>query len=270
VAALEEQGESEKKSQTPESSPGDGSVDPQPFRIGRVDVCIPCLEPPSSIYLRALEEAIPVKEFLFSSVKGRALARQDLIDRVRTEFFVFLDTDVIPGPRWFEKVSAEMKPGVGAVWGAAVPLVVSEIRRVKAMSVLGADAWASATGSKRYCSHDMLVRSEAVKGIRFPDWLHIGEDEFMGKFIVDGGFSFVKSDDAIAYHIPSERDFVSEYALNAYIKKKRGITTRNQVLRMFAMSVPQYVWVLLATQDMTAAKKQLMSHSMELKGYVAE
>ncbi|MEM4201544.1 MAG: glycosyltransferase family A protein [Nitrososphaerales archaeon] len=67
-------------------------------------MCIPTLVEPSSEFEEMIKREIPVNNIIYSYDRPLGVARQRLIESVSTEWFVFVDTDVVLLPGWFEKV----------------------------------------------------------------------------------------------------------------------------------------------------------------------
>src|SRR2546430_944595 len=80
-----------------------------------VDVLVPSLKGLSNEFEEHLRSRIPVHCILTSSVIGPARARQELMDRVDTDWFAFVDDDVKLRPNWWSTVTGMIDPGVGAV-----------------------------------------------------------------------------------------------------------------------------------------------------------
>ena len=113
----------------------------------------------------------------------RGKARQKAIEAVTTNWFMFVDSDVILCSEWFKKARILMKPDVGAIWGIEVWSVLKNITVLKlferiTMKIFG----------KRGGTHDLLVRREAVKDIRIPSSLHVYEDAFIKSWICRNGY----------------------------------------------------------------------------------
>jgi len=57
---------------------------------------------------------------LYQMKGSRAAARTEGIRRVTTDWFMFLDSDVLLSKNWFRQVQKDLADGVGAVWGLNV------------------------------------------------------------------------------------------------------------------------------------------------------
>ncbi len=85
----------------------------------------------------------------------RARAREIGISQVSTEYFVFVDSDVVLCKDWFKKAQMDMTEGVGAVWG----LNIDVIPNVKQKWFLLLEGMIARQGfSLRGGTHDTLIR----------------------------------------------------------------------------------------------------------------
>ena len=177
----------------------------------------------------------------------RATARQKGIDILATKWFMFIDSDVVLNPNWFndEVLSLMSNPRVGAVDGYDFPVVPAwalELR--EAMSLLrsftrrivkrgfsGGRFDSAFTG-------DTLIRTEAVKGIKIPSYLHICEDSYIRGFIEKRGFKWIVSEKSTCIHYLQtyrERDIIDRGALGY----KMGFLKSSDVFRASLTVVPK-------------------------------
>jgi glycosyltransferase involved in cell wall biosynthesis len=125
----------------------------------------------------------------------RGSARSKGIKLVETKWFVFVDSDVTLCPDWYTKAASYAKDDVGAVWGieiwdgvqrsAVLKLFLKVTRRIFDL---------------RGGTHDLLVRTAAVKDIAIPHNLHVFEDAFITQWISKKGFRLVATYDPYCIH----------------------------------------------------------------------
>ena len=132
---------------------------------------------------------------LLSGRGTRGKARQKAIEAVMTEWFMFVDSDVILCNGWFEKAKKLLKDGVGAIWGVEVWSVLKNTAILKlferiTMKIFG----------KRGGIHDLLVRYEAVKDIHIPSNLHIYEDAYIKSWICMKGYKVISAYEPYCIH----------------------------------------------------------------------
>ena len=117
---------------------------------------------------------------------NRATARQKGIAAVQTEWFLFVDSDVILCDDWFEKAHRQIDSEVGLVWGTEIwstiesPVTLSWFLRItrKIFEVRGG-------------THDTLIRTSLVKDIVIPKKLHVYEDAYIKDWVEKKGYRAV-------------------------------------------------------------------------------
>lgn len=116
---------------------------------------------------------------------SRAKARTEGIRRVTTEWFVFLDSDVLLCKDWFKKVQADLADGVGAVWGLNIDVLPNiKNKRILKMQTMVAKRCFKLRGGM----HDTLILRKAVEGIQIPEELHLYEDAYIVRHIENHGY----------------------------------------------------------------------------------
>lgn len=133
---------------------------------------------------------------------SRAKARERGIGEVKTEWFMFADSDVILCKGWFRKAGKHIDKDVGAVWG----LNIDVIPNVKNKLLLKFSALvARKCFNLRGGMHDTLIRHELVKDIKVPEQLHVYEDAYIINWIKKKGYKVIVGDDIYCLHFrPSE------------------------------------------------------------------
>jgi glycosyltransferase involved in cell wall biosynthesis len=125
----------------------------------------------------------------------RATARQKGVDAVRSEWFMFVDSDVVLCSGWFEKARKYVQPDVGAVWGIEVWSTIQNPKTLK-MFLLTTRKIFDVRGG----THDTLIRTEAVKDLKIPAFLHVFEDAFIKDWIEKEGYTVVACYDPFCIH----------------------------------------------------------------------
>jgi len=125
----------------------------------------------------------------------RATARQRGIENVTTQWFIFVDSDVVLCNDWYQKALRQVNADVGAVWGIEVWSTLQNLRALKLFLLVTRKIFDIRGGT-----HDTLVRTEAVRGIRIPWDLHVFEDAYIKDFIVKRGFRVVACYDPFCIH----------------------------------------------------------------------
>ncbi len=128
---------------------------------------------------------------------SRAKAREKGLRQVRTEWFMFVDSDVILSRDWFRKAEKNIKTDVGAIWGMNIDVIpnVKDKRFLKLQSLIARQCF-----NLRGGMHDTLIRREAVEGIKIPEQLHTYEDAYIMNWIKEKGYKAVIGDDIYCLH----------------------------------------------------------------------
>jgi glycosyltransferase involved in cell wall biosynthesis len=129
----------------------------------------------------------------------RGSARQKAIDKVKTEWFMFVDSDVILSKDWFAKAERLTKKNVGAVWGIEI---WSVLRKMRILNLF--ERTTMKIFEKRGGTHDLLVRSVAVKDIHIPSHLHTYEDSYIKSWISKKGYDVIPAYEPYCIHYRPE------------------------------------------------------------------
>lgn len=116
----------------------------------------------------------------------RGSARLKGIRAVETDWFVFVDSDVVLCDGWYEKAQKYVKNDVGAVWGTEVWAGILHPNVLKLFLMTTRRIFELRGGT-----HDLLVRFEAVKDIDIPKNLHVFEDAHIKDWITRKGYKVI-------------------------------------------------------------------------------
>ncbi|MGB9740374.1 MAG: glycosyltransferase family 2 protein [Candidatus Bathyarchaeia archaeon] len=125
----------------------------------------------------------------------RGSARMKGINYVETEWFMFVDSDVILCNKWYEKAKKFVDDEVGAIWGMEVWEGMQNPTTLKLYLKITRKIFDLRGGT-----HDLLVRYDAVKGIDIPKSLHVFEDSFIKEWIEKRGYKLVATYDPYCIH----------------------------------------------------------------------
>ena len=134
---------------------------------------------------------------VFQMDGSRAKARTEGIRHVTTDWFMFVDSDVVLCKDWFKKAQADMTNGVGAIWGLNVDVIpnVTDKRILKLQSIVARECF-----NLRGGTHDTLISRKAVEGIKIPEHLHTFEDAFIIQWIEEHGYKVVVGSNIYCLH----------------------------------------------------------------------
>jgi glycosyltransferase involved in cell wall biosynthesis len=116
----------------------------------------------------------------------RATARQKGIDQVKTEWFMFVDSDAVLCKDWFKKAEKHLGQDVGAVWGIEVWSTIQNPVLLKTFLWITRKIFDLRGGT-----HDTLIRTDLVKDIEIPKFLHVFEDAYIKDWITQKGYKLI-------------------------------------------------------------------------------
>jgi len=125
----------------------------------------------------------------------RGSARLTGIREVKTEWFLFVDSDVTLSDNWFIEAKNLVAKDVGAVWGVEVWAGIQNRMLLKLFLKITRRIFEIRGGT-----HDLLVRYEAVKDIDIPKDLHVFEDTFITEWIQKKGYKLIATYEPYCMH----------------------------------------------------------------------
>jgi glycosyltransferase involved in cell wall biosynthesis len=173
---------------------------------------------------------------------SRARAREKGIQRVSTDWFMFVDSDVILGRDWFRKAEKNVKSDVGAVWGVNIDVIpnMKDKRVLKLQSLIARQCFDLRGGM-----HDTLIRREAVEGIRIPEELHAYEDAYIINWIKAKGYKTVIGDDVYCLHFKPPTNWRLQNGVSqAIVEFKCGVVYSHMYEYMFLYPVFMFHWFI--------------------------
>ena len=117
---------------------------------------------------------------------NRATARQKGIELVSTEWFMFVDSDVILCSDWYKKTQKYIQSDVGALWGIEVWSTINNPKTLKMFLIVTRKIFEVRGGT-----HDILIRTKLLKDIKIPNDLHVFEDTYIRDWIANKGYRVI-------------------------------------------------------------------------------
>jgi len=195
----------------------------------------------------------------------RAIARQRGIELVKTEWFMFVDSDVILCEDWFKTAEKLNGPGVGAIWGVDIPSNPRIYYRAKALMNtrhLTISQVMRMNFKIRGGTHDILIRTDAVKGIKIPKDLHVYEDTYIKGWIEKRGYKTLAVENPYCEHHrwaqPYRWSFKSVF-LSFILEIKYGLLQYHAfrcLLKNVIFALLRTASKSLTTKDRTAAREE--------------
>jgi glycosyltransferase involved in cell wall biosynthesis len=116
----------------------------------------------------------------------RGTAREKGIRQVTTDWFMFVDSDVVVCQNWYKKALKHLDKTAGAVWGIEVWSTIQNLATLKMFLRVTRKIFDLRGGT-----HDTLIRTDLVKDIRIPRNLHVFEDSYIMDWISSKGYRVV-------------------------------------------------------------------------------
>jgi glycosyltransferase involved in cell wall biosynthesis len=139
----------------------------------------------------------------------RGSARQKAIGQVKTEWFMFVDSDVILSNDWFAEAEKLINKNVGAVWGIEIWSVLRNTRTLNLFERITMKIF-----EKRGGTHDLLVRHAAVNDIHIPSHLHTYEDAYIKSWICKKGYEVIPAYDPYCMHYRPDNVWTIKGSIN--------------------------------------------------------
>jgi glycosyltransferase involved in cell wall biosynthesis len=139
----------------------------------------------------------------------RATARQKGIGQVKTEWFMFVDSDAVLCKDWFKKAEKHMGKNVGAIWGIEVWSTIQNPLVLKVFLWITRKIFDLRGGT-----HDTLVRTDLIKDIEIPKVLHVFEDAYIKDWITRKGYKLVACYDPYCIHFRPASVWTIQGSLN--------------------------------------------------------
>jgi glycosyltransferase involved in cell wall biosynthesis len=177
------------------------------------------------------------------SVDGsRARAREKGISKVSTDWFMFVDSDVVLSNDWFRKAQKNIRNDTGAVWGINIDLIpnVRDKRFLRVQSLIARQCFGLRGGT-----HDTLIRRESVEGISIPEQLHTYEDAYILSWIKKKGYKIEVGDDICCFHYKPPGNLNLENMVSqSTLEIRCGLLYSHNFVYMLYYPVFMFYWFL--------------------------
>ena len=173
---------------------------------------------------------------------SRAKAREKGMRQVSTDWFMFVDSDVILSRDWLANAEKSIKSVVGAVWGVNVDVIPNVKNQwvLKLQSIIARQCFGLRGGM-----HDTLIRRETVKGIQIPEQLHTYEDSYIINWIKEKGYKTVVGNDIYCLHYkPPSNWSLDNVTSQAILELKCGLVYSHNYVYALYYPFFMFSWLL--------------------------
>ncbi|MGQ9782018.1 MAG: glycosyltransferase family 2 protein [Nitrososphaeria archaeon] len=214
----------------------------------------------------------PRVKILMDKNGNRATSRQLGVNEVKTDWFIFIDSDVILCEKWFEYVKKYLGiSSIGAVWGAALQRATPYQVRYSTMARLYGknEEWmAVKAGQRRGLTHDTIIRRKTIEGIRIPANLHVLEDHYIRTYIESRGYKWVATAKPFCYHIAHGRERPKDWYIFGQASKTLGLVKLKNIIAYALFGPYKSLLIYLNSRNLDAAKTQYLTYIYIIKGWL--
>jgi len=144
-------------------------------------------------------------------------AREIGIRNVDTEWFIFIDSDVILREKWFEKMIKYLKSNeekIGAIESNCIHHYPPYSPKFPGFR--GTTQFCNGEKNTRALTIATMIRTKAVRNIFIPSDLQIYEDEFIRRYVEKQGYMWIKVPEPIVDHYPTPKPWRDAYLAGIY------------------------------------------------------
>lgn len=173
---------------------------------------------------------------------SRARARERGIKEVETEWFMFVDSDVILCKDWFNRVKKHIGINVGAIWGLNIDVIPKMKNKLflKSLAYVARECFYLRGGM-----HDTIIRAEIIKDIHIPEQLHAYEDAYIINWIRKKGYTVIVGDDIFCLHVRPSKDWkIKEVISQSVLEIKCGLYYSRIFKYAFFYPFFLFYWIL--------------------------
>lgn len=204
---------------------------------------------------------------------NRAVARQKAIDSVETEWFMFVDSDVVLCDYWFKKVQKYMEPDVGLIWGYVTQKNPQGAARMDAERTLFNRLRKNRNRHEveftaRGGTHDTLIRLKAVENIRIPSQLHFYEDMFIKNWVEAQGYKVISTPDPCCIHFGPLTASKEELILSGVLEHQLGTMKFLRFIRRLLLLPIRLIWVAMYTKNLSAIQNTIRNNIYPCVGWL--
>lgn len=146
---------------------------------------------------------------LIKDMGTRATSRQKGINKVITNWFMFVDSDVILCKDWFKKVQPLIDQKVGLIWGIEIWSTIKNQRILTFFLFITKKIFNIRGGT-----HDTLIQTKLVKDMIIPKDLHVFEDTFIKNWIEKKGYFSISCYNPFCVHYRPKKTWTIKGSLS--------------------------------------------------------
>ena len=188
-------------------------------------------------------------------------SREISIENVDSEWFAFIDSDVILRHGWFREITNYISDDrVGAIESNFIHHYPDNIPKFPNLT-----AENQATNDSRGYTIATLIKKDSVEDIVIPKDLLIYEDEYIRKWVKKNDYKWIKVDSPVVDHYPNPNPFRDAYLTGIYSVRYKLFPAHNIILS-FLISPIKLFYFLYKYKSMEYTLNLLKYNFVMLKG----
>ncbi len=189
----------------------------------------------------------------FVQQKGtRGTARQKAIQMVKSDWFMFVDSDVLLSKNWFAEAEKLLKDDVGAVWGIEIWSVLRESKKLLWLF----ERVTMKIFEKRGGTHDTLIRRRTVEDINIPFKLHTYEDGYIKDWIEKKGYKVIGVYDPYCIHFRPDEVWTTRKHIEFMVSDLKYAVHRPKLILSYGFYAAIVIFqIVLSKFNQTNGKK---------------
>lgn len=187
--------------------------------------------------------------FIFDVKGNRASSREIGIKLVETEWFLFIDSDVILCKNWLEYAEKHIDSKTGAIQGIDYPLDSIELKYYLEVEKIRRRLNKPHPRETRGFTGDTLIKTELVKDIKIPRFLHYYEDYFIKKWIEKKGFKWKVTSIPYSIHAYTRRVFDIRFYEASYIAHLVGYMNLKTPIKSTILMLPKLLTISIKCKN---------------------
>jgi glycosyltransferase involved in cell wall biosynthesis len=196
---------------------------------------------------------------------NRGTARQKGMDLVTSEFFAFVDSDVLLPPHWYEDALGHFTEETGGISTAIIQSGVMG-KQQRALAALYRRKPTQLGGV--FDTAAALVRTAAVRGFKIPPDVDEGEDAYIGQRMKLDGWECSRVSNPVAFHFYQEPKGYLPTFKGARLTGRYGWRTRKYMVGALLRSIPEGIFIGVYSRDFRAGQLRIRDGALALAGYL--
>ena len=201
-----------------------------------------------------------VKEFqekygnvTFVQEKGtRGTARQKAIQLVKSDWFIFVDSDVLLSKNWFAQAEKLVNNNIGAIWGIEIWSVLIKSKKLLWLF----ERITMKIFEKRGGTHDTLIRRTTVEDIKIPYKLHTYEDGYIKDWIEKKGYKVIGVYEPYCIHFRPDEVWTTRKHIEFMVSELKYAVHRPKLILSYAFYAAIVIFqIVLSKFNHTNGKK---------------